>query len=238
VPVAGLEPFDPGQVAGLLWQTGARLRPVRLRARSLHRLGGRRDVVEGPPAGRRFAVATLLATQYALATVTRAKDQADDKTQSLRCDCFAGCFTAAVLLGSRSKTSSYQSSPGHLDEAITPLPVFRGPLGVGKARRWVRAGSALPQRWDQTCSDLIDSRWSPVRGIAAVGHRFGGSRRLGSGPPGSGCGGESRRHRRRPRCRRAGGATTESVAPTWQEANAGPRRWGGNTFLVTARAAG
>ncbi|HEY5151527.1 MAG TPA: neutral zinc metallopeptidase [Mycobacterium sp.] len=76
--------------------------------------------------GGDFAVATLLATQYALAAMTRANDQSDDKTQSLRGDCFAGAYTASVVLGNRSDTSSFRISPGDLDEAITALLVFRG----------------------------------------------------------------------------------------------------------------
>ena len=71
-------------------------------------------------------MATLLATQYALAAMTRANDQSDDKTQSLRGDCFAGAYAASVILGNRSDTSSFRISPGDLDEAITALLVFRG----------------------------------------------------------------------------------------------------------------
>ena len=76
--------------------------------------------------GGDFAVATLLATQYALAAMTRAQDTSDDRTQSLRGDCFAGSYTASVVMGTRSETSSYSISPGDLDEAITALLVFRG----------------------------------------------------------------------------------------------------------------
>lgn len=76
--------------------------------------------------GGDFAVATLLATQYALAAMSRAGDQSDERTQSLRGDCFAGAYTASVVLGNRSATSSYRISPGDLDEAITALLVFRG----------------------------------------------------------------------------------------------------------------
>jgi len=58
--------------------------------------------------------------------MTRANDQSDEHTQSLRGDCFAGAYTASVVLGNRSETSSYRISPGDLDEAITALLVFRG----------------------------------------------------------------------------------------------------------------
>jgi hypothetical protein len=76
--------------------------------------------------GGDFAVVTLLATQYALAAMERAHDQGDAKTQSLRGDCFAGAYTASVILGNRVETSSFRISPGDLDEAITALLVFRG----------------------------------------------------------------------------------------------------------------
>lgn len=76
--------------------------------------------------GGDYAVATLLATQYGLAALTRLGDTSDDRTQSLRSDCLAGAYTASVILGNRSATSSYQISPGDLDEAITALLVFRG----------------------------------------------------------------------------------------------------------------
>ena len=76
--------------------------------------------------GGDFAVATLLATQYALAAMNRANDQSDEKTQSLRGDCFAGAYTASVVLGNRADSSSFRISPGDLDEAITALLVFRG----------------------------------------------------------------------------------------------------------------
>lgn len=76
--------------------------------------------------GGDFAVATLLATQFALAAMNRANDQSDDRTQSLRGDCFAGAYTASVILGNRAETSSFHISPGDLDEAITALLVFRG----------------------------------------------------------------------------------------------------------------
>jgi hypothetical protein len=39
--------------------------------------------------GGDYAVATLLATQYGLAALTRLGDQSDEKTSTLRGDCFA-----------------------------------------------------------------------------------------------------------------------------------------------------
>ncbi|BBY56968.1 neutral zinc metallopeptidase [Mycolicibacterium sarraceniae] len=63
--------------------------------------------------------------QFVLAAMTRANDKSEDKTQSLRGDCFAGAYTASVLLQNRKDTSSFGISPGDLDEAITALLVFR-----------------------------------------------------------------------------------------------------------------
>jgi len=40
--------------------------------------------------GGDYAVASLLATQYGLAALTRLGDQSDEKTSTLRGDCFAG----------------------------------------------------------------------------------------------------------------------------------------------------
>ncbi|KAA0020015.1 neutral zinc metallopeptidase [Antrihabitans cavernicola] len=76
--------------------------------------------------GGDFAVAALIATQYGLAGLSRLGDTSDPKISSLRADCFAGGWTASVLLGNRSKTSSFQISPGDLDEAISALLIFRG----------------------------------------------------------------------------------------------------------------
>jgi predicted metalloprotease len=76
--------------------------------------------------GGDYAVATMLATQYGLAAMQRANDQSDEKTSDLRADCFAGAYTASVILGNRKETSSFSISPGDLDEALTALLLFRG----------------------------------------------------------------------------------------------------------------
>ena len=126
VPVRGLEPFDPADppMCGDSPAEGY----VLFYCVPDDYIGW--DNTETMPEvyrqGGDFAVATLLATQYALAAMSRANDQADERTQSLRGDCFAGAYTASVVLGNRSATSSYQISPGDLDEAITALLVFRG----------------------------------------------------------------------------------------------------------------
>ena len=81
--------------------------------------------------------------------MNRANDQSDDGTQSLRGDCFAGAYTASVILGNRAGTSSFHISPGDLDEAITALLVFRGDGDTRTARRGFRAHPALPGRRPQ-----------------------------------------------------------------------------------------
>ncbi len=76
--------------------------------------------------GGDYAVATLLATQYGLAALTRLDDQSDEKTSTLRGDCLAGAYTASVILYNREATSTFHISPGDLDEGITALLIFRG----------------------------------------------------------------------------------------------------------------
>ncbi|MCX6470500.1 MAG: neutral zinc metallopeptidase [Corynebacteriales bacterium] len=76
--------------------------------------------------GGDFAVAVLLATQWGIAALSRLGDDSDEKTSSQRADCFAGAWTASVLLGNRPSSSGYSLSPGDLDEAIAALLLFRG----------------------------------------------------------------------------------------------------------------
>ena len=76
--------------------------------------------------GGDYAVATLLATQFGLAALSRLGDDSDEKTSSLRGDCFAGGYTASVILYNRQDTSTYHISPGDLDEGIKALLLFRG----------------------------------------------------------------------------------------------------------------
>lgn len=126
VPVKGLEPFDPSNppMCG-----GTRAEGYALFYCVPDDYIGWDNVDAMPTVYRKggdFAVATLLATQYGLAAMTRANDKSDDKTQSLRGDCFAGAYAASVLLQNRKETSSFGISPGDLDEAITALLVFRG----------------------------------------------------------------------------------------------------------------
>jgi predicted metalloprotease len=139
VPVRGLEPFDPAD-------------PPMCGGRSAEGyalfycvpddyVGW--DNEEAMPAiaykGGDYAVATLLATQYGLAVLSRLGDSSDEKTQTLRGDCFAGAYTASVILQNRPETSTFGISPGDLDEGIKALLVFRGDgdverQGAGDAR--------------------------------------------------------------------------------------------------------
>ncbi|HTY27560.1 MAG TPA: neutral zinc metallopeptidase, partial [Mycobacterium sp.] len=126
VPVKGLEPFDPANPPTC---GGNSAKDYALFYCVPDDYIGWDNVDAMPTVYRQggdFAVATLLATQYGLAAMTRANDESDDRTQSLRGDCLAGAYTVSVVLGNRSDTSSFRISPGDLDEAITALLVFRG----------------------------------------------------------------------------------------------------------------
>jgi predicted metalloprotease len=75
--------------------------------------------------GGDYAVATLLATQWGLAALTRLGDDSDEKTSTLRADCLAGAYSANVINNARAETSTFSISPGDLDEGIAALLVFR-----------------------------------------------------------------------------------------------------------------
>lgn len=81
--------------------------------------------------GGDFAVATLIATQYGLAVLTRLGQDPTDKTTSLRGDCMAGAWTASLYLQDRP-TSNYHLSPGDLDKAVAALLLFRGSGDVAR----------------------------------------------------------------------------------------------------------
>lgn len=76
--------------------------------------------------GGDYAVATLLATQWGLAALARAQVDVDETESTRITDCFAGGYTASVILHNRAETSSFSISPGDLDEGIKALLVFRG----------------------------------------------------------------------------------------------------------------
>jgi predicted metalloprotease len=109
--------------------------------------------------GGDYAVATLLATQFGLAALTRLGDNSDEKTSTLRGDCLAGGYTASVILYNRPDTSTYHISPGDLDEGIKALLVFRGEgdverQGAGWAR--IKAFRQGVINGAQSCLDYQD----------------------------------------------------------------------------------
>ena len=85
------------------------------------------DNVEGMPwvyeQGGDYAVASLLATQWGLAALTRLGDESEEKTSTLRGDCLAGGYTASVIYNGDQHLPHFA---GDLDEAIKALLVFRG----------------------------------------------------------------------------------------------------------------
>jgi len=125
-PVHGLEPFDPDNPPMCGDQSAEGY--VLFYCVPDDYVGW--DNVVGMPRvykqGGDYAVATLLATQYGLAVLTRLGDESDEKTSTLRGDCLAGAYTASVILHNRAETSSWSISPGDLDEGIKALLVFRG----------------------------------------------------------------------------------------------------------------
>ena len=78
--------------------------------------------------GGDYAVATLLATQYGLAALTRLGDEWGEKTSTLRGDCLAGGYTASVILYNRPDTSTYH--------------IRRETLMKGSRRCWCSAARA------------------------------------------------------------------------------------------------
>jgi predicted metalloprotease len=131
-PVKGLEPFDPSKPPTC---GGKSAEGYVLFYCVPDDYVGWDNVVAMPQIykqGGDYAVATLLATQYGLAALTRLGDQSDEKTSTLRGDCLAGAYTASVILYNRPDTSTYHISPGDLDEAIKALLVFRGAGDVAR----------------------------------------------------------------------------------------------------------
>ncbi len=89
VPVKGLEPFDPSNppMCGNTRAEGYAL----FYCVPDDYIGWDNESMRAVyNKGHDYAVATLIATQFGLAAMTRANDKSDDKTQSLRGDCFAG----------------------------------------------------------------------------------------------------------------------------------------------------
>jgi predicted metalloprotease len=125
-PLKGLEPFDPSTPPDC---GGTKTEGYSLFYCVPDDYIGWDNVKEMPEVydeGGDYAVATLLATQYGLAALTRLDDKSDEKISTLRGDCFAGAYTASVILYNRKDTSTFHISPGDLDEGITALLIFRG----------------------------------------------------------------------------------------------------------------
>jgi predicted metalloprotease len=125
-PLKGLEPFDPANPPDC---GGSKTEGYSLFYCVPDDYIGWDNVTEMPEVyadGGDYAVATLLATQYGLAALNRLDDKSDEKTSTLRADCFAGAYTASVILYNRQATSTFHISPGDLDEGITALLIYRG----------------------------------------------------------------------------------------------------------------
>ncbi|WP_210084665.1 neutral zinc metallopeptidase [Mycobacterium sp. OAE908] len=125
-PVKGLEPFDPNHPPACGGQSAEGFALFYCVPDDYVGWDNVDAMPEVYKQGGDYAVATLLATQYGLAALTRLGDQSDEKTSTLRADCMAGGYTASVILHNRADTSTWSVSPGDLDEGIKALLVFRG----------------------------------------------------------------------------------------------------------------
>ncbi|OAN40088.1 neutral zinc metallopeptidase [Mycolicibacterium iranicum] len=139
VPVRGLEPFDPSNPPMCGNQSAEGYALFYCVPEDYVGWDNTEAMPEIARKGGDYAVATLLATQYGLAVLNRLGDTSDEKTSTLRGDCFAGAYTASVILQNRPETSTFGISPGDLDEGIKALLVFRGEgdvdrQGAGDAR--------------------------------------------------------------------------------------------------------
>ncbi|MDG4664649.1 neutral zinc metallopeptidase [Mycobacterium sp. 236(2023)] len=139
VPVKGLEPFDPSNPPMCGNQSAEGYALFYCVPEDYVGWDNTEAMPEIARKGGDYAVATLLATQYGLAVLSRLGDSSDEKTSTLRGDCFAGAYTASVILQNRPETSTFGISPGDLDEGIKALLVFRGEgdvdrQGAGDAR--------------------------------------------------------------------------------------------------------
>ncbi len=108
-----------------------------------------------------FAVGSLFGTQYGLAVQEQLGNEAPDEiTATLRGDCYAGAWAAAIIPnedGRTEVTSAIVLSPGDLDEAVAVLLSFRsdsdrGRQGPGFER--VKAFRTGVVRGPEECADL------------------------------------------------------------------------------------
>jgi predicted metalloprotease len=83
--------------------------------------------------GGDYAVATLLATQFGLAALSRLGDDSDEKTSTLRGDCLAGAYTASVILYNREATWTRESRRYCCFAGQATLSV-RAPASTGPGR--------------------------------------------------------------------------------------------------------
>jgi len=139
-PVAGLEPFGPDNPPVCGGESAEGLSAFYCGPDDYIAWDNADVMPEVYRQGGDYAVATLLATQFGRAALARLGDDSDEKTSTLRADCFAGGYTANVINHDRSDTSTYQISPGDLDEGITALLLFRGESGGFDRVRAFREG--------------------------------------------------------------------------------------------------
>ena len=166
-PLAGIEAFNPDSAPMCGDQSAAGLSRCSIACQTITWAGTTSGVMpQVYRQGGDYAVATLLATQYGLAALTRLGDESDEKTSTLRGDCLAGGYTASVLIYNRPETSTLS----HL--ARRPRRRHHGPAGVPRRRRCrapgrrLRAGCAPSAKVSSTAP-------SPAWSTRAVGHHAG-----------------------------------------------------------------
>ncbi|MEV7397742.1 neutral zinc metallopeptidase [Aeromicrobium sp. NPDC092404] len=125
-PLKGYEPFDPASAPTCNGQSTADFSLFYCVPEDYIGFDNVTTMPEVYRQGGDYAVTTLLATQWGLAALTRLGDESDAKLSTLKGDCFAGAYTASVILHDRAETSTFSISPGDLDEGIKALLVFRG----------------------------------------------------------------------------------------------------------------
>ena len=125
-PLKGYEPFDPAKAPTCNGESTADFSLFYCVPEDYIGFDNVTTMPEVYRQGGDYAVTTLLATQWGLAVLARLGDESDAKVSTLKGDCFAGAYTASVILHDREKTSTFFISPGDLDEGIKALLVFRG----------------------------------------------------------------------------------------------------------------
>lgn len=116
--------------------------------------------------GGDYAVATLLATQYGLAALTRLGDESDEKTSTARGDCFAGaippassCTTGQRPARGRSRRVISMRGSRRCWCSVAPTtPTARARDSTGCVPS-VRASSTVLRRAWTTSTDDTSNRW-------------------------------------------------------------------------------